>query len=342
MAMCKRVAGLPLSEEEELVSGSVEAVLEEKARKVLERVDFLTKLREEVVVREDLAEVLEEHAQLALDLPEWWQPGKHDHDLVIGAARHGLARMEYYILNDIELSFKDVLKKSLSGEPLADKKALEEWEKKRTEKDMTKKSPDLNGDTAEKKEQETNGKAKNGKKSRNKSGKSDISAAESAEENGDAESEKAESEGTAPAKSAEEIKADKEELAKAKAKAVERSSIVAPQLNLAQMEAAIAKGGGLGYDQEMINDLMAQTYAASVRWPKDSVLHVRLQHIVTCLETKEWPVPANFHISEVAADSSPATPEPAQNNRDTSTPLSEMSELSQYDDGNVLTHGSGT
>ena len=115
-----------------------------------------------------------------------------------------------------------------------------------------------------------------------------------------------------PPKSAEELKAEKEELAKAKAKAVERSSIVAPQLNLAQMEAAIAKGGSLGYDQEMINDLMAQTYAASVRWPKDSVLHVRLQHIVTCLETKEWPVPANFLMSEVAADSGPATPEPAQ------------------------------
>ena len=240
--------------------------------------------------------------------------------------------MEYYILNDIELSFKDVLKKSLSGEPLADKKALEEWEKKRSEREaMTKKSSELNGDTTEKKEQETNGKAKNGKKSRNKSGKSDISAAESAEENGEengAESEKAESEaGSTPPKSAEELKAEKEELAKAKAKAVERSSIVAPQLNLAQMEAAIAKGGSLGYDQEMINDLMAQTYAASVRWPKDSVLHVRLQHIVTCLETKEWPVPANFHISEVAADSSPPTPEPAQNNRDTSTPLSEVRQL---------------
>ena len=150
---------------------------------------------------------------------------------------------------------------------------------------------------------------------------------ENGEENG-AESEKAESEaGSTPPKSAEELKAEKEELAKAKAKAVERSSIVAPQLNLAQMEAAIAKGGSLGYDQEMINDLMAQTYAASVRWPKDSVLHVRLQHIVTCLETKEWPVPANFHISEVAADSSPPTPEPAQNNRDTSTPLSEVRQL---------------
>merc|ERR1719319_1152930 len=163
----------------------------------------------------------------------------------------------------------------------------------------------------EKKDEEKNGKSKNGKK-RNKSGKSDISAAESAEENGDAESEKTESE-AAPEKSEADIKAEKEEL-------------------------AIAKGGGLGYDQEMINDLMAQTYAASVHWPKDSVLHVRLQHIVHCLESKEWPVPANFLMSEVAADSGPATPEPPQNNRDTSTPLSEMSELSQFDDGNVLTH----
>merc|ERR1712083_518396 len=135
-----------------------------------------------------------------------------------------------------------------------------------------------------------------------------------------------------PDKSEAEKLIEKEKFLIEKAKAIERSAIVAPQLNLQQMEAAIAKGGGLGYDQEMINDLMAQTYAASVRWPKDSELHVRLQHIVTCLETKEWPVPANFHISEVAADSSPATPEPAQNNRDTSTPLSEMSELSQYDD----------
>ena len=83
----KRISHISNSLISELVSGSVEAVSEEKARKVLDRVDFLTKLREEVVVREDLADVLEEHAELALDLPEWWQPGKHDHDLVVGAAR---------------------------------------------------------------------------------------------------------------------------------------------------------------------------------------------------------------------------------------------------------------
>lgn len=71
----------------ELVSGSVEAVSEDKARKVLERVDFLSKLREEVVTLPDLKEKLEQHAELALDMPEWWVPGKHDYDLVMGAAR---------------------------------------------------------------------------------------------------------------------------------------------------------------------------------------------------------------------------------------------------------------
>merc|ERR1719483_1588024 len=41
------------------------------------------------------------------------------------------------------------------------------------------------------------------------------------------------------------------------------------------------------------------------------------------------------------APSGPATPEPSHPARETSTPLSEMSELSQYDDSNVLTHAGG-
>merc|ERR1712105_90744 len=122
--------GIRSPEYRELVSGSVEAVSEDKARKVLERVDFLTKLREEVVTSPQLKQVLEERAELALDLPEWWIPGKHDYDLVVGAARHGLARMEYYVLNDMELSFKDVLKRCLEAKPLTNQKDLEEWEAK--------------------------------------------------------------------------------------------------------------------------------------------------------------------------------------------------------------------
>ena len=71
----------------ELVSGSVEPVPEERARKVLERVDFLSRLREEVVGLPDLRERLDRLAEPALDLPEWWVPGLHDADLAIGAAR---------------------------------------------------------------------------------------------------------------------------------------------------------------------------------------------------------------------------------------------------------------
>ena len=59
------------------MSGSVETIGEEKAKKVLDRVDFLSKLREEIVPHQELKEKLEQHAELALDLPEWWIPGKH-------------------------------------------------------------------------------------------------------------------------------------------------------------------------------------------------------------------------------------------------------------------------
>ena len=71
----------------ELVSASVEPVDKDKARKVLERVDFLSRLRESVAVLPDLADRLDSLAEPALDLPEWWIPGKHDADLVVGAAR---------------------------------------------------------------------------------------------------------------------------------------------------------------------------------------------------------------------------------------------------------------
>ena len=70
------------------MSGSVETIGEEKAKKVLTTVDFLSKLRDEIVTQPELREKLEKHAELALDLPEWWVPGKHDHDLVVGAARY--------------------------------------------------------------------------------------------------------------------------------------------------------------------------------------------------------------------------------------------------------------
>jgi hypothetical protein len=232
-----------------------------------------------------------------------------------------MARMEYFILNDVDLSFKDILKRSLSGEPLLDKKELEEWEQQRA----ARRNDAAGGDV----EKATKAAAKK-KKAKKGGGRrtEEDNDSHHEEENGEA------MEVGGGEEEDEELSCrsltDKPSAAE-KAKAVERAAILAPQLNLQQIEAAIAKGGGGGYDQDMINDLMAQTYAASVRWPKDRVLHVRLKHIVTAVEEGRWPVAAHsLLLLEQAEDSGAATPEPAGANgnhgaaRDTSTPLSEV------------------
>ena len=242
--------------------------------------------------------------------------------------------MEYYVLNDIELSFKDVLKRSLGGEPLVDKKLMAEWEEKHKARKQNgavenmeegEDEEDEQADKKKKPEAEQNGDedTEDKKKENGEPEKMDVN------ENGEEEGEEAEKPAVAVVKPV-----DTEKLRLEKARAVEKASILAPQLNLQQIEAAIAKGGGMGYDQEMINDLMAQTYAASVRWPKDAVLMVRLQHIVAALEADKWPVAENVSLLESVVEngnSGSETPEVQANNnanaaaaRDTSTPLSEV------------------
>lgn len=127
MAMCKRQCGIRLSEEEneskydlcivilwicnswvfyplsltlclhefifksivfftELLEVGVDRLPEERARRVLERVDLLNRLRNDVLPHPALKDALE----LALpskDMPDWWIPGKHDHDLLKGVSR---------------------------------------------------------------------------------------------------------------------------------------------------------------------------------------------------------------------------------------------------------------
>ena len=226
-----------------------------------------------------------------------------------------MARMEYYVLNDADLSFKDILKRSLSGEPLLDKKELEEWEQQR--RTLANSDEDRKDDNGE--EEKAKGAAGKKKKAAKKGRRAEEEGdSHHEEENGDTEPMEEE---RPPV-----VVAEKPSAAE-KAKAVERAAILAPQLNLQQIEAAIAKGGA--YDQDMINDLMAQTYAASVRWPKDKVLHVRLKHIVSCVEEGRWPVPPHSLMLEQTEERGTATPEPGANGnhgpaRDTSTPLSEV------------------
>ena len=63
-----------------------EPITEEKANKVLERLDMFKKLRQEIITHPKL----DERMLLCLDaqdLPEWWIPGKHDRDLLLGVAK---------------------------------------------------------------------------------------------------------------------------------------------------------------------------------------------------------------------------------------------------------------
>lgn len=84
----------------------IEPITEERASRTLYRIELLRKIREQVLHHPQLGERLK-LCQPSLDLPEWWECGRHDRDLLVGAAKHGVSRTDYHILNDPELSFLD-------------------------------------------------------------------------------------------------------------------------------------------------------------------------------------------------------------------------------------------
>eukprot|EP00095_Tigriopus_kingsejongensis_P007073 maker-scaffold912_size81766-snap-gene-0.16 protein:Tk07073 transcript:maker-scaffold912_size81766-snap-gene-0.16-mRNA-1 annotation:"hypothetical protein DAPPUDRAFT_319863" len=461
LAMCKKVTGKSLGEAEELLQAGVEPIGKEKAELVLERMEIMDKLRNEVIPKGDLDKRLL-LCDTAQDLPDWWIPGKHDRDLMIGVARHGLSKMEYYVLNDPDLCFKDILKRHLCGESLLDPMDMtkflerkkywaplpepdppspkEEKKPKDNEEDEgdKKKKPaeeevedadEVVGDDESTSKKKNSGESKSKKKpseeeeeellriaeafqetrSRRKStkdatrstkialeqqAKANEKARRSSErskskdkdhphdkENGgenhelpddksvkdeedgkDSKDENHPEGGPTPASSSkngevdgskpkeavkeeapEEVKESKTVKSTPTPKKVKRSytvSIAPPHISVHQME-QMAKGGLL-YDMDMMNELMAQTYAATIKWPKDKILEVRLTHIMTCVETGKWPVPDDYALGEhlPIEDDTPIPPVIPEVPRDTHTPMSEVSDLSA-EDQNVLTHASG-
>ncbi|XP_020861569.1 chromodomain-helicase-DNA-binding protein 7 isoform X2 [Phascolarctos cinereus] len=111
VAMCRRVCRMPAKPDDEPpdLSSMIEPITEERASRTLYRIELLRKIREQVLHHPQLGERLK-LCQPSLDLPEWWECGKHDKDLLVGAAKHGVSRTDYHILNDPELSFLDAHK----------------------------------------------------------------------------------------------------------------------------------------------------------------------------------------------------------------------------------------
>ncbi|XP_042317903.1 chromodomain-helicase-DNA-binding protein 6 isoform X2 [Sceloporus undulatus] len=108
VAMCRNVCRLPHWKDDGPVDPSVyvEPITEERAARTLYRIELLRKVREQVLRCPQLHERLK-LCRPSLYLPVWWECGKHDRDLLIGTAKHGLNRTDYYIMNDPQLSFLD-------------------------------------------------------------------------------------------------------------------------------------------------------------------------------------------------------------------------------------------
>lgn len=109
--MCKRQAGVKLHEEERNLEGYIDEISEDHAKLVLDRLDLLSKLRE--IARHSKMEERIKLCENNLDTPDWWEPGKHDRELVKAVLKHGLYRSDQFILNDTEFSFYEAEKRYL-------------------------------------------------------------------------------------------------------------------------------------------------------------------------------------------------------------------------------------
>lgn len=84
----------------------IDPITEERASRTLYRIELLRRIREQVLPHPLLSERLK-LCQPSPDLPEWWECGRHDRDLLLGASKHGVSRTDYHILNDPTLAFLD-------------------------------------------------------------------------------------------------------------------------------------------------------------------------------------------------------------------------------------------
>ncbi|XP_053957379.1 mucin-19 isoform X9 [Anastrepha ludens] len=105
IAMCKRKAGIKLNDNERGLEGIIEEISEDHAKLILERLELLSKLRE--VARHPQLEERLKLCQMNADTPDWWEPGKHDKEIISAVLKHGLYRSETFIFNDPSFSFAE-------------------------------------------------------------------------------------------------------------------------------------------------------------------------------------------------------------------------------------------
>ena len=75
-------------------------------------------------------------------------------------------------------------------------------------------------------------------------------------------------------------------------------------MSLKQMDEAMARFGsnitleGLNSAEPTVAQLLAQSAANPIKWPKDQILQIRIEHIMYAVEHNKWPVDMSFHSGD--------------------------------------------
>nr|XP_048275783.1 chromodomain-helicase-DNA-binding protein 7 isoform X3 [Myodes glareolus] len=316
VAMCRRVCRMPAKPEDEPpdLASLIEPITEERASRTLYRIELLRKIREQVLHHPQLSDRLK-LCQPSLDLPEWWECGRHDRDLLVGAAKHGVSRTDYHILNDPELSFLDAHKsfaqnrgagtipslnalavgfgqtpQGVSSAHAHDEKVTEQAEGKAEEAEP---SPARERSVGKEEEEEAGGGAKESKQeceAEASSLKSELKGVEGSADPGS----KSVSEKGSEEDEEEKLEDDdkSEESSQPEAGAVSRGKNFDEESNASMSTARDETRDGFYMedgDPSVAQLLHERTFAFSF-WPKDRVMINRLDNICEAVLKGKWPV----------------------------------------------------
>uniref|UniRef100_A0A8C4LU13 Chromodomain helicase DNA binding protein 8 n=1 Tax=Equus asinus asinus TaxID=83772 RepID=A0A8C4LU13_EQUAS len=105
VAMCRQVCRLPPAAGDGKQDWRILPITEERASRTLYRIELLRRLREQVLCHPLLEDRLALCQPPGPELPKWWEPVRHDGELLRGAARHGVSQTDCNIMQDPDFSF---------------------------------------------------------------------------------------------------------------------------------------------------------------------------------------------------------------------------------------------
>lgn len=245
--------------------------------------------------------------------------------------RHGLGRTDYYLLNDPDLSFHEILRKKVRSETLDTKEAI----KLESPEDILKFDKDeilvklekgegtlkiekvaVKKENVEEKKSEEEGKvnltivkttdgdsdkgkeAKDGKPETIKDENAKEDESNNGKEGDPGDNDKSDSENISKLKESERISESEADLCSKQAAELKAMfpdlEVIQPLSRLSQVDTFVLRDKQGSGALDFSETTVAQLFNNAVKWPKEYAIQVRLQHIIYAVDTKEWPATKSF------------------------------------------------